>query len=638
MKTLIQPTMFVLFGLLIVAFSACHKNPEPTPDNSMATMKVPANFNWSMMEGHQFQVTTTGLSEGATLILYDLDGGILEKQRVFGGQAVFETQVRTAIDTLRLYAPETRMSKYFTVDQTHILFGSGSLKDFSLIESDYAMELTGADEDYLELDNGGAGSMIVSFPFTFSAWFKTSGAGPEDHDMVLVNIADPSVSNVYYGIFLERNGNGTKWKPAIRSRNGGALKTTKRNMNLADDTWHQVTGVYTADRKRILYVDGVQQATPAAKIDFNTDAVILSIGRWGDSSPKSYFNGLIDNVCVWNTALSEADVAAYYNALPTGNEAGLQGFYTFNQGTGNTIANQAAPGGYNAMNNGGTYYLVSAPVVDTDGDGVPDEEDDFPTDPDRAYLTIYPSGNNYYYHMYEDLWPGLGDYDFNDVVLKTKLHTYKNAQNNLVGGRVLSSVYWIGGGIPRGAGMEWFQSNGSASTLTYMPANAVTFTEPLNVVTDPLVSNAVQLFDQNIIQSLGESVDFEYTWDHTIGGNSLWVQVYIYRDRDHEIHMYGHPPTNAQDMALFQTGNDASLTSWNWNPGVSFNNPAAFYRTATNLPWGLEIVAEELRVVVEKTEIIDAYPQFRAWAESGGVQNPDWVNHPDLNLTFIPGE
>ncbi len=60
-----------------------------------------------------------------------------------------------------------------------------------------------------------------------------------------------------------------------------------------------------------------------------------------------------------------------------------------------------------------------------------------------------------------------------------------------------------------------------------MAANTVTFDEPANVITDPEVNNAVQIFDQDIIESLNESVDFEFDWDNTQGGNSLWVQVYI---------------------------------------------------------------------------------------------------------------
>lgn len=54
------------------------------------------------------------------------------------------------------------------------------------------------------------------------------------------------------------------------------------------------------------------------------------------------------------------------------------------------------------------------------------------------------------------------------------------------------------------------------------------------------------------------------------------------------------------------------------------------------MPWGLEIVTSEFKVSLEKIEIINAYPQFQAWAESGGTENQDWYNNPDDSKVFVP--
>ncbi len=368
---------------------------------------------------------------------------------------------------------------------------------------------------------------------------------------------------------------------------------------------------------------------------YNNKVQITTFGRWGDKTPDKYFHGLLNNICIWNRELSDAEITAYYNNDPSGNEAGLVGYWKFNEGTGNVADNSAATGGFAGAIYGASWMNIST-QPDTDGDGVADESDYWPEDASKAYNTVYPSGNNFYFHLNEDLWPNFGDYDFNDVILKTKVHQYKNAQNELVGGRVISNVYWIGGGIPRGAGIEWLKSNGTATQLTYLPENAVTFSEPPNVQVDLEVKNAVKLFDNNLIESQNESVDFEFAWDNTVGGNHLWIQSYIYRERNHEIHAYGSPPTNAANMALFGTGDDASAVSWSWTPGTTFPVPSAFYKSGTNLPWGLEVVAPEFWIPNEKTEILLAYPQFRAWAESGGTVNPAWYNNPDGNYAHLP--
>ena len=57
------------------------------------------------------------------------------------------------------------------------------------------------------------------------------------------------------------------------------------------------------------------------------------------------------------------------------------------------------------------------PATDADGDGINDELDDFPFDPDKAFNNFSPSANSSGKLVFEDLWPSQGDYDFNDLVL-----------------------------------------------------------------------------------------------------------------------------------------------------------------------------------------------------------------------------
>ena len=629
MKT--QKLLIFLLSLIVV-ISSCHKPIDPVSDDSMANLKVPSDFGWSVSKTVNLNVGTVGIAEGSTLALYDMDGNIIMKQRVFNNQASFNFRTKVISDSLRLYSSETRMSKYFLSSESDITFGSGSLKSAPR-DADYALDFNRSNDDYVEIDNNGLGGIVVNYPFTFSAWFKTTSSW-NNTDKVLVNIADPDHNDRYYGIYLRKQ--GSNWKPTIIARNGSE-KRKDHNINMADDTWHQITGVFASGNDRTLYVDGVSVKTDDRNVNFNTDAVVLTLGRWGDSSPNSYFDGLMDNVCVWSKALSDAEVMNYYTNLPTGSEANLDGYWGFNEGSGSDVLNTSTSGGYDGVNSGADYVLISDPIPDTDGDGVNDDDDDFPLDPTRAYLSIKPVGNDYYYEMYEDLWPSMGDYDFNDVILKVKLHTYTNAQNHFVGGRIKSDVYWIGGSLPGGAGLEWFSWDSDNSELEYMPSNSVVFTQANNVIDDQVVNNAVQIFDGNLTESLNDSVDFEFTWDYNIGGNGIWIQVYIYTDeRNHEVHTYGNPPTNAEDMSLFGTFDDASLTTWDWSAGNIFATPADFYKTSTNLPWGMEVITNEFRVPNEKIDIVDAYPQFKDWAESGGTVNQDWYNYPDESLTFLP--
>ncbi len=80
------------------------------------------------------------------------------------------------------------------------------------------------------------------------------------------------------------------------------------------------------------------------------------------------------------------------------------------------------------------------PVTDTDGDGVANTLDKYPTDPTRAFDNYYPSQTGFGTLAFEDLWPGQGDYDLNDLVVDYRTKTVTNALNNIVD---IKSDYYV---------------------------------------------------------------------------------------------------------------------------------------------------------------------------------------------------
>ena len=69
---------------------------------------------------------------------------------------------------------------------------------------------------------------------------------------------------------------------------------------------------------------------------------------------------------------------------------------------------------------------------DSDGDGVTDDWDDYPDDPDRAFNQYTPAEGQYGTFMWEDLWPEKGDYDMNDLVMDYNVIEVFNADWEIV--------------------------------------------------------------------------------------------------------------------------------------------------------------------------------------------------------------
>ena len=66
------------------------------------------------------------------------------------------------------------------------------------------------------------------------------------------------------------------------------------------------------------------------------------------------WDGKIDEVQLWNTALTQSEIQQYMSTPPTGNEAGLIGYWNFNEGSGSTVTDLSGNGN-NGTINGATW-------------------------------------------------------------------------------------------------------------------------------------------------------------------------------------------------------------------------------------------------------------------------------------------
>lgn len=78
------------------------------------------------------------------------------------------------------------------------------------------------------------------------------------------------------------------------------------------DEWHHLAATFDASTEdAIVYFDGEEDGKSSFSGDITPNASVVWIGR----GANPFFEGVYDEVAIWNVALSEAEIAASMNAL-----------------------------------------------------------------------------------------------------------------------------------------------------------------------------------------------------------------------------------------------------------------------------------------------------------------------------------
>ena len=135
---------------------------------------------------------------------------------------------------------------------------------------------------------------------------------------------------------------------ALFEQNGGNSGQSALSLN----QWNHISMTYDGSAVR-LYLNGLLDFENFVTDNFSSTFIgNYNIGQRADGSYK--FNGQIENINVWNIALTQSEIQRYMSTTPTGNEAGLVGYWNFNEGSGSTV-NDLSGNGNNGTISGATW-------------------------------------------------------------------------------------------------------------------------------------------------------------------------------------------------------------------------------------------------------------------------------------------
>ena len=252
---------------------------------------------------------------------------------------------------------------------------------------------------------------------------------------------------------------------------------------------------------------------------------------------------------------------------------------------------------------------------DSDGDGINDELDDFPYDPNKSFNNFAPSDNENGTVAYEDLWPSKGDYDFNDLVIDYKFNTIANASNLISSIQADFIVKHVGGSYKNGFAFILPVPSSTIQSVQNQVMNAGYASLQSNG-TESGVSETVIFAFENAMPLVGDTISIVVNLSNSVSKSSLGTPPYnpfivVDGERSREVHLPDLSPTSKGRIYL-GTGDDYSDPNYN-----------RYFKTERNLPWALNTYST-YTAPPERVSIDRVYPKFITWANSGGTKDLDW--------------
>jgi len=187
-----------------------------------------------------------------------------------------------------------------------------------------ALEFDGSD-DYVETGKWISGTHNE---WTMECWFSWNGTSPSALAPFLIHRAD----------FMDKT---LAFEPDSTIRfsdeTSGGFWSYNSDPLISDKYYH--VAFVANESVYYFYLDGVflDSALRLADSDWDTDFYGTYIGGSGyDTASGSFFDGIIDEVRIWNIARSESEINEFMYKSLAGSESGLVAYYDFNDSTGQT--------------------------------------------------------------------------------------------------------------------------------------------------------------------------------------------------------------------------------------------------------------------------------------------------------------
>lgn len=160
------------------------------------------------------------------------------------------------------------------------------------------------------------GDSFNSDEFTLSTWIKTTDSDRGDIILGFDYLTDP-ISFPGFGLILNPQVIfGGCGDDSLGLWTGGSSYICANSAGVDNDEWHLVTATFDGAMGKI-YIDGNEEASESVTPNLtHATNVILGHNPYGEADGDAYFEGALDDVRIYDRALSEEEVAELYAYPP----------------------------------------------------------------------------------------------------------------------------------------------------------------------------------------------------------------------------------------------------------------------------------------------------------------------------------
>ncbi len=224
--------------------------------------------------------------------------------------------------------------------------------------------------DYVSISDDA--SLDITSSITVEAWVKLNAFGDFGRILIKPGTGSNAVEDCAY--FLGFNGAGTTPRFGFETSTAATVDFTS-SKTVALNTWNHIAATYdNATGDAFLYLNGELVGTASATGTLISTATDLTLGasKSGTEPIEYELEGELDEVRIWSTAKSQAEIQASMYSQLAGSESNLEAYYQASDGSGSTLTDNSSNSNDGSFVNDTDWLNSGAPVTRTalDFDGV----------------------------------------------------------------------------------------------------------------------------------------------------------------------------------------------------------------------------------------------------------------------------